>query len=511
MSNLLPQDGYDSFLSAPAGDADTTLYVNVLPTQTAGFLTIFDIDGRTVIEKIKYSGVASSPNRLTTVVRGLALVPSAGAYSDAGDATLAADHPSNVRIAMTDNVHYIGRALAQLNGDENCGGIPKNPTSRTISHSRHLVDKEYADALTVSAVSAFVVTQNGADPSLTINVGAGTLLNGSAIVNYAGASAQAVAANQTNYIQLTAAGSLVINTSGFVAGNMPLAEVVTNGTDITMITDRRPWIGMPFSPDTEAALAGTSGTPSVSNKFVTQADTAYVNPTGCIQMFGGNTAPSGWLMCDGSAVSRTTYATLFALLFPTIGVVTMTIAAPGVVTFVAHGLQTGDAIYLTTTGALPTGLSANTKYWVTKVNADTFKLATTLANALASTNITTSGSQSGVHTAVLCPYGVGNGSTTFNLPNLKGSAPVGKDTSQTEFAGLGQTGGEKTHTLITAEMPAHVHTETTVSGGAGGNTIAPSSNQGAAGNSAIDTASTGGDGAHNNLQPYITLNYIIKT
>jgi hypothetical protein len=79
--------------------------------------------------------------------------------------------------------------------------------------------------------------------------------------------------------------------------------------------------------------------------------------------------------------------------------VTITIASPGVVTWTSHGLVSGQRIQLTTTGALPTGLSASTTYWVTVVNANTFKLSTSLANAQAGTFINTSGSQSGTHTA----------------------------------------------------------------------------------------------------------------
>lgn len=82
-----------------------------------------------------------------------------------------------------------------------------------------------------------------------------------------------------------------------------------------------------------------------------------------------------------------------------LGTVTITIASPGVVTKTAHGLVTGDTITLTTTGALPTGLSVATTYWVIRVDANTFKLATSLANAQAGTAITTTGTQSGTHTA----------------------------------------------------------------------------------------------------------------
>jgi len=85
----------------------------------------------------------------------------------------------------------------------------------------------------------------------------------------------------------------------------------------------------------------------------------------------------------------------------TLGVFTVTIAAPGVFTLAAHSLVTGDAVTLSTTGALPTGLTAGTTYYVVYVSSSTFNLATSLANALAATKITTSGSQSGVHTVTL--------------------------------------------------------------------------------------------------------------
>lgn len=78
--------------------------------------------------------------------------------------------------------------------------------------------------------------------------------------------------------------------------------------------------------------------------------------------------------------------------------VTMTIATPAVVTLSAHGLVTGDKVYLTTTGALPTGLTASTTYYVIWVSSSTFNLATSYANAVAGTKIATSGSQSGTHT-----------------------------------------------------------------------------------------------------------------
>ncbi|TSD86028.1 hypothetical protein FFK22_024735 [Mycobacterium sp. KBS0706] len=70
-------------------------------------------------------------------------------------------------------------------------------------------------------------------------------------------------------------------------------------------------------------------------------------------------------------------------------------AATDQITAVAHGMATGEGpFYLTTTGALPTGLAANTKYWAILVGANVLKLATSKANALAGAaiDITTAGS-----------------------------------------------------------------------------------------------------------------------
>lgn len=72
---------------------------------------------------------------------------------------------------------------------------------------------------------------------------------------------------------------------------------------------------------------------------------------------------------------------------------TVTIAAPGVFTKDNHGLLLNDRIKLFTTGALPTGLTAETFYYVIPVTSHTFKVASTRDGSA----ITTSGSQSGSH------------------------------------------------------------------------------------------------------------------
>ncbi len=173
-------------------------------------------------------------------------------------------------------------------------------------------------------------------------------------------------------------------------------------------------------------------------------------PPGVMMSFAGSSAPTQWLLCDGSEVSRTTYSDLFAIIGTT--------------------------------------------------------------------------------------YGNGDGSTTFNLPNRKGKVGVGVDTGQSEFDTLGKTGGEKTHTLSVNEMPVHTHTQNSHNhtqnphthtiaksnnsiehGGShfdrvgGSETITSSSTTATNKATTATNKNTGGGAAHNNLSPYITVNYIIKT
>jgi microcystin-dependent protein len=119
--------------------------------------------------------------------------------------------------------------------------------------------------------------------------------------------------------------------------------------------------------------------------------------------------------------------------------------------------------------------------------------------------------------AIGTAYGVGNGTTTFNVPDLRGAFPVGKNAGT--FPTLGGTGGEEAHTLVTAEMPAHQHGGNT---GVASNAVDDASGAalalaGAGVQSSFNTShhhaigSEGGGGAHQNLPPYQVVNYIIKT
>lgn len=156
-------------------------------------------------------------------------------------------------------------------------------------------------------------------------------------------------------------------------------------------------------------------------------------PAGIVSAYGGGQAPEGWLICDGSAVSRTTYSKLFS----------------------AIGIN----------------------------------------------------------------YGGGDGTTTFNLPDLKGKVIVGIDSQDEDFDTAGKTGGEKTHTLTVDEIPSHNHNEhpetwmnrngsrfiLTDTSGSWINTVSVGGRS-----RNWPTDSTGGGQAHNIVQPYTVVNYIIK-
>ena len=117
-------------------------------------------------------------------------------------------------------------------------------------------------------------------------------------------------------------------------------------------------------------------------------------------------------------------------------------------------------------------------------------------------------------------YGAGDGSTTFNVPNLQTRVPVGAGDGYV----LGSTGGEAEHTLTVDEMPSHKHTPSNTgyfytTRGTGSSEIdgftAGASFAQSGGNGGVSrtqgTSLAGGGQAHNNMQPYTVVNYIIAT
>jgi len=154
-------------------------------------------------------------------------------------------------------------------------------------------------------------------------------------------------------------------------------------------------------------------------------------PVGVIIPYGSTIMPTGWLECDGSAISRTTYADLFAVIGTT--------------------------------------------------------------------------------------YGSGDGSTTFNLPDLRGRMSIGRGTgSGLSVRAMGDKNGDETHTLSVAEMPAHGHGEVDKDGVPVSSGKFPGTGAMTIGTVSADpegqpmTSNTGGGGAHNNMPPFVVMAWIIK-
>tara|TARA_Y100000748_G_scaffold282648_1_gene263122 strand:+ start:98 stop:598 length:501 start_codon:yes stop_codon:yes gene_type:complete len=85
-----------------------------------------------------------------------------------------------------------------------------------------------------------------------------------------------------------------------------------------------------------------------------------------------------------------------------------------------------------------------------------------------------------------------------------GRTIVGVDSSDTDFDAVRETGGSKTHTLTIAELPSHTHQTTLRGNGEDENLDLPSASDNSDPSRTMTSGATGGGGAHNNLQPYIT-------
>lgn len=160
--------------------------------------------------------------------------------------------------------------------------------------------------------------------------------------------------------------------------------------------------------------------------------------------YAGVTTPSGYLAATGGAVSRTTYATLFACITRT-GVAATTVNGSPTVTVADSSLyQVGWSV-----GG--TNVTCNSTISAIPGGGVTLTLS---ANAGAT----------GATTLTIGPYPQGDCSTTFNLPNFYGRATVMADasggtvltsTTCTNPNSIGGTCGTQTKTLVTANLPAY--------------------------------------------------------
>ena len=239
--------------------------------------------------------------------------------------------------------------------------------------------------------------------------------------------------------------------------------------------------------------------------------------TGSIKPWPVTTAPTGWYLCDGSAISRTTYASLFALIGTTFGVGdnSTTFNVPdmrsrGVIGYgaaasseTASGVDadvdttantlvvasntdkwlTGQQVTLTISSGTITGVTTGT-YYIVRVDATHVSLSSTLANAQAGTAIDFTAKSSPVWSIV-------------HAHLVRGT--------------LGQTVGDETHAMNSSELLAHTHTDNymaSVTAYFSGGTYQGYSIGYA---STTVTGSAGGNVAMSVQNPAIVLSWIIKT
>ena len=110
-------------------------------------------------------------------------------------------------------------------------------------------------------------------------------------------------------------------------------------------------------------------------------------------------------------------------------------------------------------------------------------------------------------------YGTGDGFSTFQVPDFRGRLGVGHDAAQTEFDTVGEFGGQKKVTLTADNLPAHTHGVLGYSGVDDKNFTGNTTRLNASDAFTVydkPTLATGGGAWHNNLQPYLTINYIIS-
>lgn len=241
--------------------------------------------------------------------------------------------------------------------------------------------------------------------------------------------------------------------------------------------------------------------------MVSVAGAGTILPAGLMFPYAGSSIPTGWLDCDGSAISRTTYAALFAAISTAwgagdgsltfnlpdcrgrapIGAGTGTVAESATAssgngfTVVSNATKwlTGQPVILSSLTGFTTTATAGPTYYVVRISATNIRLATTLALAQAETpDITISGT----------------GTVTV----------TGTLTART----LGQGGGSETKAMTASELLAHVHAQTNA-----GSSIQHTDAAGTASPRVTpvdNTASTGGNVAMNIMQPFIVTKYIIS-
>lgn len=263
--------------------------------------------------------------------------------------------------------------------------------------------QSYNYGVDTGVVNAYVVVYS---PDIASAPSAGTPLRFSTIHANTGASTLNAGWGAAAIVRRD--GSALIGNEILATG---INEVIWNGAQ---------FVFEGIAPATTSAI--TTGTDTNSAVTPAQLANASFAPTGSFLVTGSVQNQPGYYLCDGTAYSRSTDSNLFNSITKS-SVVTLNIASPGVVNWTGHGLVNGAQVAFETTGSLPTGIAVGTIYYVTNASTNSFNVAATPGGAA----INFTGSQTGTQTCRYCPYGCGDGVTTFNVPDARGRIFFGGD------------------------------------------------------------------------------------
>lgn len=236
-------------------------------------------------------------------------------------------------------------------------------------------------------------------------------------------------------------------------------------------------------------------------------------PSGVMYPWLGSTAPSGYLLCYGQEVSKTTYSDIWINLLDGLqegtadGTFTATVATDRI-NITAHGLSDGDIVTFTSSSSLPGGLSAATTYYI--INSTTNDFQVSLLPAGSSVTITSTGSGThSYHTNFKMPDMRGRGFS--GLDNMGGSSANRVTDAQADV--LGGVFGAETHSLIDDEIPILTGAIDYTGGGNINPAIqTPSSAPTSSGDVRSNVVNNdSAESAHNNMQPTFFGNWIMKT
>lgn len=216
-------------------------------------------------------------------------------------------------------------------------------------------------------------------------------------------------------------------------------------------------------------------------------NTAYpIVPVGTIIDFAGFVQPDHYYFCDGRAINRVRDYLLF------------------------NALTTTETVTLTTSVNTFTVVDASNYHIGMAIEGTGVPASTTISNIVGTTiTMSAAATSTGPSSVRFFAWGAGNGTTTFNVPNLEGVVTAGSNGSLfSNVNGVGLGGGEATHLLTIPEIPAHTHNTFSTAGGAfnenagGSGRVSP--------NNVGTSSATGGSQPHNNIQPTVLVKKCIR-